>query len=118
MLSARTDYAGRVAHLRALHDTRLDWRAFSVGDLAFTLEGLQVGLDDFVRVLRQADAAAPGHSPAALTDVCAGYRIGAVRLEEVSRFSGTPVGAYGVCAILVWPKTESDLRASSGDLRR
>lgn len=98
------DYALRVQRLADLCDR--EWTARGPADIAFVLEGLGVAPDDFERILRHAMAIAGSDLPAALTDASAGYRIGAVPLEDVTRLSGRPIGVYLRWAVLVWPKTE------------
>jgi hypothetical protein len=82
---------------------------YTVGDLAFELERLQVSPDDFARVLQLAHAVTAMESPKALADVAPALRIGAVMAEAAGRFSGLPVGHYCGRAILAWPKTEREI---------
>lgn len=102
------DCAGRARRLDEL--AAGDWTALTVPDLAYTLEGLGVSPDDFERILRHAASVTGSDTPAALTDASDGYRIGAAPLADVTRFSGRPIGVYACCAVLVWPKLESDFR--------
>lgn len=102
------DYDARVRRLDEL--AQGDWTRLGAGDIAAVLEGLGVGPDDFERVLRHAAAITGSDQPAALTDACDGYRVGATLLEYVTRFSGRPIGVYVRWAILVWPKLHSECR--------
>lgn len=102
------DCAGRGRRLDEL--AAGDWTTLTAPDLAYTLEGLGVSPDDFERILRHAAAIDGSDTPAALADASDGYRIGAAPLAEVTRFSGRPIGVYARCAVLVWPKLESDFR--------
>lgn len=111
MRATATTFETRVQWLDAWQPREIDWRESGAGDLAFTLEALQVSPDGFERVLQLTDGVSRCEAPAALTDVSPGYRIGAARLEEASRFSGQPIGVYAGCAILVWTKTEADYRS-------
>lgn len=104
------DYASRSAWLADWSAGRAEWEGCHAGDVAFVLEALGVSPEDFERVLAQADAVRGICAPAALTDACSDYRIGLAHATEVSRYSGHPIGRYRDCVVLVWAKTEDQLR--------
>jgi hypothetical protein len=59
---------------------------------------------DWARIKALTDQVTPLYVPAALDDLDAPYRVGAVRKEDRSRFSGEPIGVFNGCAILVWAR--------------
>lgn len=81
------------------------WEHLAVMDVAFTLEALVVPPSAFERVLRLTLEAKPLYSPAALTNASTDPRIGVARLEDVYGLNGL----YNGCAVLVWPKLESQI---------
>ncbi|MBI1200354.1 MAG: hypothetical protein GC203_21045 [Phenylobacterium sp.] len=105
-----TPYQLRCARLEASAPPWTGWQARSCGDAAATLRALGVAADGSRRLLDQMAAWRSDAQPAALSDLCDDFRIGVMPVDEAGRFSGRPIGVCGRFAILVWPKTEADMR--------
>ena len=93
---------------------RMDPPDYSVGDLAFDLELMQVSPEGFGRLLRLAHTVTPWNTPAALTDASPLWRVGACAAGEEGRFSGAPVGTYLGFTILAWRKSDREREAERG----
>lgn len=110
-MRADTPYQARCARLERCAPPRAEWRARSCGDVAATLKALGVSAQGVRRVLGQMAVCTEHEQPAALSDLCDGFRIGVAHVEAVARFNGRPIGVCGRFAVLVWPKRESEMAA-------
>lgn len=79
---------------------RSDWPSRGPPEIALILDALGAAPDGFARVLDLADEMGPGHTPAGLSDVAQGYRIGVT--DPASRSSGYPLGIYKGVLIVAW----------------
>jgi hypothetical protein len=67
-------------------------------------EQLGISERDWTRIRELAMTATSSHQPAALDDLDAPWRIGAVPVEKRKYVSGTQIGIWRGRAILIWPK--------------